>query len=153
MAEPLQRQVLATVEKLMPDSAILATVLNNLATILADQERFAEAEPIYARVLDMTGRIVGQDSPEYAQALNNYARVLAGEEKIPGRGTSVVTVAGDPGKVLASRASRHHAGASQMLGVPSRGRQIRRAEALVQSNISATADGPGRQDYPGLGSL
>ena len=56
-----------------PDHPSVASCLNNLAAILRTQKKYAEAEPLYLRVLEIRERTAGAASPETALALNNLA--------------------------------------------------------------------------------
>ena len=56
-----------------PDHPSVASCLNNLAAILRAQKKYAEAEPLYQRVLAIRERTFGAASPETALALNNLA--------------------------------------------------------------------------------
>jgi tetratricopeptide (TPR) repeat protein len=79
-AEPLLREALTRREsKLAPDHPEIATVLNNLAQLLQDTNRLAEAEPLSRRhlliFLDFTRR-TGHEHPHLHAALANYAGIL-----------------------------------------------------------------------------
>lgn len=54
----------------------VTTSLGNLATLLADTSRFAEAEPLYRHMLDAIEQDVGPNHPAMATSLNNYAEFL-----------------------------------------------------------------------------
>jgi len=53
-----------------------ATALNNLAGLYQDQDRTAEAEPLYQRSLAIREKVLGPDHPLVGTALDNLA-VLA----------------------------------------------------------------------------
>ncbi len=57
------------------DSPELATSLDELAQIYYAKGRYAEAEPLVARSLDIRERQLGADHPDVAQSLNNLAEL------------------------------------------------------------------------------
>ena len=54
----------------------MATSLNNLAGLLRDTNRLAEAEPLYRRALAITEKSFDPDHPNVATNLNNLAGLL-----------------------------------------------------------------------------
>ena len=60
-------------EALGPDHPDVATMLNNLAELNRAQGRYAEAEPLYNRSLEIREKALGPDHPSVATALNNLA--------------------------------------------------------------------------------
>jgi tetratricopeptide (TPR) repeat protein len=52
---------------------ILAATLNNLAELYKEEGRYADAEPLYKRVLAISEKALGPDHPDVAQSLNNLA--------------------------------------------------------------------------------
>ena len=54
----------------------VARALNNLARLLQDTNRLAEAEPLYRRALAIDEASFGPDHPNVARDLNNLARLL-----------------------------------------------------------------------------
>ena len=62
-----------------PDHPDVARSLNNLALLYQAQGRYADAEPLYKRSLDILEKALGPDHPNVAQALNNLA-VLYGTQ-------------------------------------------------------------------------
>jgi tetratricopeptide (TPR) repeat protein len=73
-AVPLAQQVLAIREKALGrDDPGVATSLNNLAELYADQGRYADAEPSYKRSLAIREKALGPDHPDVATSLNNLA--------------------------------------------------------------------------------
>jgi tetratricopeptide (TPR) repeat protein len=75
-AEPLLRRALVVNEKsLGPDHPTLASRLNNLANLLHDTNRLAEAERLYRRALKIE-ESQGPDHPTLATRLNNLATLL-----------------------------------------------------------------------------
>jgi tetratricopeptide (TPR) repeat protein len=76
-AEPLFRRALKIDKKsLGPDHPDVARVLNNLAELLRDTKRLAEAEPLFRRALKIEKRSLGPDHPDVARVLNNLAVLL-----------------------------------------------------------------------------
>ncbi len=59
--------------KLGPDHLSVATTLNNLAGLYQFQGRYAEAEPLYKRSLEINEKALGPDHPSVATTLNNLA--------------------------------------------------------------------------------
>jgi tetratricopeptide (TPR) repeat protein len=47
--------------------------LNSLATLYADQGRYAKAEPLYERALAIWEKALGPEHPNVAQSLHNLA--------------------------------------------------------------------------------
>jgi len=54
----------------------VASDLNNLAQLLQDTNRLAEAEPLMRRALDIDEKSFGPEHPEVAISLSNLARLL-----------------------------------------------------------------------------
>ena len=52
---------------------ILAATLNNQAELYKEEGRYADAEPLYERVLALTEKVRGPDHPSVALALNDLA--------------------------------------------------------------------------------
>jgi hypothetical protein len=50
--------------------------LNNLAVLLNETNRNAEAEPLYRRALTISEKSLGPDHPDVAYRLNNLATLL-----------------------------------------------------------------------------
>jgi len=55
------------------DHPDVASSLNNLASLYQDQGRYAEAEPLYQRSLQISEIQLGKDHPDVATSLNNLA--------------------------------------------------------------------------------
>jgi CHAT domain-containing protein/tetratricopeptide (TPR) repeat protein len=71
------RRALAIGEKADgPEHPSVAVRLSNLAGLLADTNRMAEAEPLYRRALAIDEKSRGADHPDVARALNNLALLL-----------------------------------------------------------------------------
>jgi tetratricopeptide (TPR) repeat protein len=54
----------------------VADSINNLAELRRAQGRYAEAEPLYQRSLEIWERTLGPEHPSVAQGLENYAALL-----------------------------------------------------------------------------
>jgi tetratricopeptide (TPR) repeat protein len=61
------------------DHVDVARSLNNLADLYQRQARYADAEPIYKRALDIRERTVGPDHPDTAASVNNLASLYQAE--------------------------------------------------------------------------
>ena len=72
-AERLYRRALAIQEDLGEEAQDVAPVLNNLATLLCDQDRYDMALPLHRRAVDIDERRLGPDHPDLALTLNNLA--------------------------------------------------------------------------------
>ncbi|MCX6901613.1 MAG: tetratricopeptide repeat protein, partial [Verrucomicrobia bacterium] len=59
-----------------PEHPNVAGALNNLAALLQDTNRLAEAEPLYRRALAIDEQSFGPEHPNVAGALNNLAALL-----------------------------------------------------------------------------
>ena len=71
------RRALAIDEtSLGPDHPNVATSLNNLAQLLQDTNRLAEAEPLMRGALAIDEQTYGPDHPNVAIRLNNLAQLL-----------------------------------------------------------------------------
>ena len=55
------------------DSPELATSLDRLASLYADQGRYSEAEPLYLKSLALRKQLLGEAHPDVAASLNNLA--------------------------------------------------------------------------------
>jgi hypothetical protein len=76
-AEPLLHEALKRREgKLAPNDPKIATVLNNLASLLWVTNRLAEAEPLMRRALALDEAAYGPEHPKVARDLNNLAQLL-----------------------------------------------------------------------------
>ena len=65
--------------RIIPD---VASALNNLAGLLQDTNRLAEAEPLYRRALEIDEASYGPDHPEVATDLNNLAGLLQATNRL-----------------------------------------------------------------------
>ena len=54
----------------------MAIVLDTLASLYRDQDRYGEAEPLYQRALAIDEKALGPDHPTVAEDLENYAALL-----------------------------------------------------------------------------
>ena len=79
--EDQQRHALAEATALA-DSNLVATASNNLALLLHDTNRFAEAEPLLRRVLAIHEAAFGDQHPGVAIVLNNLASLLHDTNRI-----------------------------------------------------------------------
>lgn len=59
-----------------PDSAELATALNNLARSYREQGAYDKAESLYKRALAIREKVFGADDASVAAVLRNYAKLL-----------------------------------------------------------------------------
>jgi tetratricopeptide (TPR) repeat protein len=81
-AEPLIRRSLAIEEVLNPTSSETAIRLNNLAALLQDTNRLAEAEPLMRRVVEIMEANLSPNHPNIATALNNLAQLLRATNRL-----------------------------------------------------------------------
>ena len=80
-AENQFRMALQEAEKLGLSDARLPTSLNNLANCLRQQGRYAEAQPLYTRALELKTRQVGPFSTDLVPIMENYAKMLRASGK------------------------------------------------------------------------
>jgi len=66
----------------LDDPAILAVALNDLAALLKDTNRLAEAEPLLRRALAIDEHSFGPDHPDVAIDLNNLAMLLQATNRL-----------------------------------------------------------------------
>jgi tetratricopeptide (TPR) repeat protein len=79
----LYRRALAIDEKSYgPEHPEVATDINNLAVLLQDTNRLAEAEPLVRRVILIFEKSLGADHPNVAICLNNLARSLLAMNRV-----------------------------------------------------------------------
>ncbi len=79
----MQREALAIRRKIFGDEhADVATSLHNLANILSDQNKLAEAESMHAEALAIRRKLFGNEHPDVASSLYDLARVLRLEGKL-----------------------------------------------------------------------
>jgi len=74
--EAAQRKVAELEAELGPEHFKLVFPLGNLASLLQDQGSYAEARPLYERVLAMSEKILGPEHPAVSTPLNNLAGLL-----------------------------------------------------------------------------
>ncbi|MBI4719025.1 MAG: tetratricopeptide repeat protein [Planctomycetes bacterium] len=74
-AEGIYREMLALEEQRADNESRISAMLNSLAVVLRDEERFAEAEPLFLRSLDLGQRFYGAFHRNPANTLNNLARL------------------------------------------------------------------------------
>jgi tetratricopeptide (TPR) repeat protein len=58
----------------------VAEVLNSLAEVYHDQEKYAEAEPLYWRAVEIIQENMGHDHPTVAKALRRLAHLYEEQE-------------------------------------------------------------------------
>jgi len=58
-----------------PDHPDVATSLNNLAELYGTQGKYAEAEPLYNRALEIDEKFLGSDHPTTTTIRNNLAEI------------------------------------------------------------------------------
>ena len=66
-----------------PESRQVATSLNDLALVLVELDRWAEAEPLYRRALAVNEKLLGPQHPEVASNLNNLALLYLNMDRLP----------------------------------------------------------------------
>ncbi|MEK7727705.1 MAG: tetratricopeptide repeat protein [candidate division KSB1 bacterium] len=59
------------------EPSLVATSLNNLALLLQSQGKYAEAEPLFRRALEIFEKSLGTDHPNTQTIRKNYALLLA----------------------------------------------------------------------------
>jgi tetratricopeptide (TPR) repeat protein len=69
----------ATEEKLGPDHLNVAASLNNLALLYYCENKYAAAEPLYKRALQIREKNLGPDDPAVLQTMRFYAGLLRQE--------------------------------------------------------------------------
>jgi tetratricopeptide (TPR) repeat protein len=75
-AEKQFQAALEEAERLGSDDPHYATSLNNLSSVYKTEGRFADAEPLYRRSLEIYEKAWGPESPDLAGSLENYAALL-----------------------------------------------------------------------------
>jgi tetratricopeptide (TPR) repeat protein len=79
----MMRRALAISEKSFgSDHPNVPTDLNNLAVLLTETNRHAEAEPLYHRALAIDEKCFGPDHPRVANRLNNFAQLLQDSHRL-----------------------------------------------------------------------
>ena len=61
--------------------AMAAPFLNNLATVLMDQQRFDEAEKLFHRALAIQQKLLGADHPITKETQANLARLISAKQE------------------------------------------------------------------------
>ena len=59
----------------------MAKILHNLAIVYKEQGKYAEAEALYKRALEIKEKALGADHPAVAMTLNNLAVLYQGQAK------------------------------------------------------------------------
>ena len=80
-AEKLFLAALKEAEGFGPDDPRLAMSLNNLAGLYDNQGKYAEAEPLYKRLLAIDEKALGPEHPDVAASLNNLALLYYNQGK------------------------------------------------------------------------
>ena len=80
-AERFYLAALKDVQNAGPEDPRLAATLNALAVLYHAQSKYAEAEPLYQRVVKLLEQTVGPDHPTLATTLNNLAVVCEAQDK------------------------------------------------------------------------
>jgi tetratricopeptide (TPR) repeat protein len=77
-----QNAVAAMEQQAGPNSIPTAKALNNLAQLMQDTHRPAEAEPLMRRALAIKEACLGSDHPDVATHLNNLAQLLQASQRL-----------------------------------------------------------------------
>jgi tetratricopeptide (TPR) repeat protein len=80
-AEMFYLAALEDVQNAGPEDPRLAATLNTLAVLYHSQRKYAQAEPLYQRVLKLLEQTIGPDHPTLATTLNNLAVVYEAQDK------------------------------------------------------------------------
>ena len=80
-AEMFYLAALEDVQNAGPEDPRLAATLNALAVLYHTQSKYAQAEPLYQRVLKLLEQTIGPDHPTLATVLNNLAVVYEAQGK------------------------------------------------------------------------
>jgi tetratricopeptide (TPR) repeat protein len=80
----------------------LATSLNNLASLEHAQRKYANAESLYRRSLDLSEKIFGPESPKLAGVLNNLGNLLQEQARYSEAGPLLQRALGIREKALGS---------------------------------------------------
>jgi eukaryotic-like serine/threonine-protein kinase len=72
-ADSAYRQVIALAERAAPEHAILRRAYTSLADVLRERGRYAEADSISHRALELIERLLGSDHPDVADELTGLA--------------------------------------------------------------------------------
>ncbi len=75
-AETSWLAALEQAKKFGDEDTRLATSLNNLALLYSEQGKYAEAEPLARRALEIWEEALGPEHPNVAKSLENYAALL-----------------------------------------------------------------------------
>lgn len=71
-------RTLAIRERLLgPDHPKVAQILNHLAIVYTQQERYGEPEPLHLRALAIREKALGPDHPDVGDSLNTLAELYA----------------------------------------------------------------------------
>ena len=64
-----------------PEHPITAQGLNNLTSVLMDQQRYDEAEPLFRRALAIQQKLLGADHPITKETQANLARLISAKQE------------------------------------------------------------------------
>ncbi|MBD2197374.1 MULTISPECIES: tetratricopeptide repeat protein [Calothrix] len=70
-----------TKRRLGEEHRLVATSLNNLASLYDSQGKYSQAEPLYLQALELWRRLLGEEHPDFAQSLNNLASLYRSQGK------------------------------------------------------------------------
>jgi tetratricopeptide (TPR) repeat protein len=80
-AEPLMLQAIKMSEPYGREHPVVATLINNLATLFKETKRAQAAEPLYRRALEIDEKANGLEHSSVARDLNNLAALLQGTNR------------------------------------------------------------------------
>ncbi len=80
-AKEIFKRALTIDQAFDPNSTKVAAHLNNLAAPYQAQGKYAEAEPLYQRALEIREKALGKGHPDVAQSLNNLASLYQAQGK------------------------------------------------------------------------
>lgn len=72
----------AALQAMRKDERGTSSLISNLATLLRDQDRLGEAEPLCREALTASRRSLGDESPVTLVAISNFASLLAAQGKL-----------------------------------------------------------------------
>ena len=77
-----EKQFHKAIQEAASDGVLHSTLLNNLAQLLKDTNRLAEAEPLMRRALSIDEASYGEEHPAVARDLNNLAQLLKATNRL-----------------------------------------------------------------------
>lgn len=72
----------AALQAMRKDERGTSSLISNLATLLRDQDRLGEAEPLFQEALTASRQSLGDESPVTLVAISNFASLLAAQGKL-----------------------------------------------------------------------